>query len=183
MTSRAPRLGIVAGLIALGAMACTLPPAFAASSASTPPASASAPGLARPRTITTVHRCIDARGQTQYSQAPCPASSAASALRLGDAPTAAQAKQGHEIQARMRKLDRRMQHDRLQLAREGARRKAASLTVAARDASARKSKDKAKAPGRAADKTASRPSVRKPEFTARVPRQQDGSPRQAGVAP
>lgn len=181
MTFHAPRRGIVAGLIALGAVTGAPQPAFAASPAP-PSASPSSPGPATPRT-TLVHRCIETGGRTRYSQLPCPASSAASTVRLGDAPTQAQMKQGHEIQARMRKLDRAMQQDRQRLERDGARRMAASLTVPAREASAGKAKGKATSAGRAADRKAAGATARKPVFTARVPRQEGESPRRTGKAP
>lgn len=192
MTYHAPRCGMVAGWIALVAMACALPPAFAKAPSKASPGkaakSASAPALAaapgKPRAITTVHRCIEADGRRRYSQTPCPASSAASAMRLGDSPTLAQMRQGHEIQARMRKLDQGMQQDRQRLEREGARRKAASLTVPDRKNGSERIRDgKTKAQGGTADKTASRPEIRKPTFTARVPRQQSGSPHRVGTQP
>ena len=193
MTSHTPRSGIAAGLVALVAMACTFPPPAAAASArsktapkaaprsASMPASATVP--AKPRTITTVHRCIEADGRTRYSQTPCSASSDASAMRFSEAPTLAQVRQGHEIQARMRKLDQGMQQDRQRLEREGAKRKAASLTVSDDGGSGRAKPGKAKAPGGTADKKASRPEVRKPTFTARVPRQQGGSPHRVGAHP
>lgn len=139
----------------------------------TPLNTSAAPAPSMPP-ATKVYRCVQADGQTLYSQHACESPRSESVMQFSDARTKAQAKEGQVIQKRSKKLSKLLQRDRRSMARKAANLDAQALTVADNTEPPRKKRLRQPESASAGTKTAKvdqkAPKPLKPaDFTAQIP--------------